>query len=187
MKCFGMSCVGRMNVWKAGEEWSSNRGKLLVLRFSFLVGEAGTDWDLVLFTAFSALLRPTRFSFFEFLLSFPSFSSSLLFLQLCFRLFPGQAFEIWPAFPLAQQRGRYPSTRTCMGRPPHMLDMSIKFFLFTVNMISTSPVAMPALLLINATSETAPNLQKKNKWSSEMYRGTPCRVTLTFLAPIYSI
>lgn len=36
---------------------------------SFLAGEAGTDWDFVLSRAFSAVLRPALFSFFEFLIS----------------------------------------------------------------------------------------------------------------------
>lgn len=66
--------------------------------------------------------------------------------------------------------------------------MSMKFFLVNVTIILKSPVAMPALLLINDTLVTSTNFAKKNpKWSSVMYNGTPYKVTIVFLVSMYSI
>lgn len=54
--------------------------------------------------------------------------------------------------------------------------------------VSTSPVAKPALLLTAERSATAPNFAKKRpRWSSEMHKGTLCKVTFVFLVSIHSV
>lgn len=49
----------------------------------FLADEAGTKWDLALSMPVSALLRPARFSFFEFFHSFPYLHLPYPFLKRC--------------------------------------------------------------------------------------------------------
>lgn len=63
--CGDKRVLGRREQWRFKRE----EGRpLILISFSFLAGEAGTDRVLVSSVAFSALLRPARFTFFKFFL-----------------------------------------------------------------------------------------------------------------------
>lgn len=92
---------------------------------------------------------------------------------------PGQALATCPKDPLDQQYGLRPSTATNIHLSLHIniFRISPKACRVNVTCNTMSPVAIPALLMMEDTSSTRPYFEKKDHIrSSLIYPGTPCTV-----------